>query len=121
MYKEISFACGWPDGRMGGRAGGRADRRTHGRVDGRNGRAGLENLIILPLVTKAQFFQTTSKSKLNIRNYDKNMSAKIPAIGNRKTQKTLQNNMLVRCKRHRFLNVNSGSQYRSRTQKERKK
>ena len=94
---------------MGGRAGGRADGRTHGRVGGRNGRAGLENLIILPLVTKAQFFQTTSKSKLNIRNYDKNMSAKIPAIGNRKTHKTLQNNMLVRCKRHRFLNVNSGS------------
>ena len=88
MYKEISFSCGRPDGRTaGGRAGGRADGRTHGRVGGRNGRAGLENLIILPLVAKAQFFQTTSKSKLNIRNYDKNMSAKISRYWEQKNTK----------------------------------
>ena len=59
MYKEISFACGWPDGRMGGRADG----RTHGRVGGRNGRAGLENLIILPHRNKSTILSDDVKIK----------------------------------------------------------
>ena len=80
--------AGRTDGRAGGRAGGRADGRTHGRVGGRNGRAGLENLIILPLVAKAQFFQTTSKAKHTTENYNKKTSANIPRmLSQRKHQK----------------------------------
>ena len=67
MYKEIW----WADGRTGGR----------------NGRAGLENLIILPSATKAQFFQKTSKSSMPPRITTKKQAQKLVLTSQRKHQK----------------------------------